>query len=319
MREVSRVERDSRIYVAGHTGLIGSALVRRLKKEGYTNLILRTRDQTDLTNKAQVEALFSETRPEYVFLAAARVGGIKANSTRPAEFIYENLMIQTNVIDLAWRYGVKRLMFFGSSCVYPKQAEQPMKEEYLMTGKIEPTNEPFGVAKLAGISMCRAYRAQYGVEFFTVIPANVYGVGDHFNEDAHVVSSLIMKFHRAKLEGHPSVTLWGTGRPRREFLYVDDLAEACLFLMNLKELPPDPINIGRGEDTSVRELAEIIKEITGFTGNIEFDTTRPDGNPRRLLDSSRMHGLGWRAKTPLEEGLKRTYRWYLECVEGQGA
>lgn len=303
------MDRNARIYVAGHTGLIGSAIVRKLKSLGYENIIAKTHQEIDLIERTKVTEFFEKETPEYVFLAAARVGGIYANSAYPAEFIFENLMIQTNVIDLAYRYGVKKLLFLASSCIYPKICEQPMKEEYLMTGPIEPTNEPFGVAKIAGVKMCQTYNRQYGTQFISVIPANVYGIHDHFNEEGHVIASLIKRFHEAKNKGDQTITVWGTGRPKREFLYVDDLAEACIFLMD-HYVENEPINVGTGVGTSVSELAELIKDITEFGGPIHYDPTKPDGNPIRLLDIERIKTLGWSAGISLKEGLRITYDWY---------
>ena len=303
------MDRNAKIYIAGHTGLIGSAVVRKLKSLSYKNIITRTHKEMDLTERDKAAEFFKKESPEYVFLAAARVGGIYANSTYPAEFIYENLMIQANVIDLSYRYGVKKLLFLASSCIYPKMCKQPIKEEYLLTGPIEPTNEPFGIAKLAGLKMCQAYKRQYGTSFISVIPANVYGINDHFDEDGHVLASLITKFHEAKGKGSNGVTIWGTGKPRREFFYADDLAEALIFLMDQYN-GDEPINVGTGLDTSIAELAEIIKREIGFKGDIDYDTTKPDGNPVRLLDISRINALGWEPKTRLEEGLRITYEWY---------
>jgi GDP-L-fucose synthase len=307
------MDRNAKIYIAGHTGLIGSAIVRKLKSLSYKNMITRTHREMDLTERDKAAEFFKKESPEYVFLAAARVGGIYANSTYPAEFIYENLMIQANVIDLSYRYGVKKLLFLASSCIYPKMCKQPMKEEYLLTGPIEPTNEPFGIAKLAGLKMCQAYKRQYGASFISVIPANVYGINDHFNEDGHVLASLITKFHEAKGKGSNHVTIWGTGKPRREFFYADDLAEALIFLMDQYN-GDEPINVGTGLDISIAELAEMIKREIGFKGDIEYDTTKPDGNPVRLLDISRINALGWEPKTRLEEGLRITYGWYKKVT-----
>jgi GDP-L-fucose synthase len=304
---------NTRVYVAGHTGLIGSAIVRNLKSMDYRNIITRTHKELDLTERNEVAELFRKEGPEYVFLAAARVGGIYANSTFPAEFIHENLMIQTNVIDLSYRYGVKKLLFLASSCIYPKICKQPMKEEYLLTGPMEPTNEPFGIAKIAGIKMCQAYNKQYGTNFVSIVPANVYGINDHFVEEGHVVASLIKNFHKAKVKGDESVTIWGTGRPKREFFYVDDLAEACMFLMD-RYSESEPINVGTGLDTSVADLAELVKRAVGFEGNISYDITKPDGNPSRVLDTSRMTALGWKSKTTLEKGLKITYDWFEQFI-----
>ena len=303
------MEQNAKIYIAGHSGLIGSAMVRKLWSCGYTHIITRTHTEMDLTERKKVKEFFERENPQYVFLAAAKVGGIFANNACPAEFIYENLMIQTNVIDLSYRHGVKKLLFFGSSCVFPKMCQQPMKEEYLMTGPLEPTNEPFGVAKLAGMMMCQAYDRQYGTNFISIIPANVYGINDHFSDEGHVVASLIKKFHEARVNREESVILWGTGKPKREFFYVDDLAEACIFLMN-EYNEGGAINVGTGVGTTITRLAEMIKGITGFRGNIDYDTTKPDGNPVRLLDISKIAGLGWKPKTQLEEGLRITYEWY---------
>ena len=359
---------DSRIYVAGHTGLVGSALLRRLQAEGYSNLITRTHAELDLERQSAVEAFFETEKPEYVFLAAAKVGGIWANKTHPAEFIYNNLVIQTNVIHSAWKAGVKRLLFLGSSCIYPRECAQPMKEEYLLTGPLETTNEPYAVSKIAGVEMCQSYNRQYGTNFISVMPTNLFGPNDNFHlESSHVLPALIRKFHLAKLAAQgawqaikkdeaiygpipedilanlisiskahgyevplpaarrplpadPAVMLWGTGSPRREFLHVDDLADACLFLMELTEeklrslLTAERfslINIGWGKDISIKELAMMIKDIVGFAGDIVFDATKPDGTPRKLLDVTRMAELGWKAKIPIKDGLKQTYSWYL--------
>jgi len=307
------LEQNAKIYVAGHTGLIGSAVVRKLLSLGYCNIVTRTHQEMDLTGRKKVERFFEKENPEYVFLTAAKVGGIFANTTYPAEFIYINLSIQTNVIDLSYRYGVKKLVFFASSCIYPKMCQQPMKEEYFMTGPLEPTNEPFAVAKLAGWKMCQAYNRQYGTNFITIIPANVYGTNDHFDEEGHVAASLIKRFHEAKVKREESVTIWGTGKPKREFLYVDDLAEACIFLMD-KYDESDAINVGTGNTITITELAEHIKIVTGFEGGITYDTSKPDGNPVRLLDTSRIRALGWKPKTLLAEGLGITYRWYKESL-----
>lgn len=307
------MNRDAKIYVTGHTGLIGLAIVRKLRALGYNNILTRTHQELDLIDRQAVEVFFAKEKPEYVFLAAARVGGIYANSIYPAEFIYQNLMIQINVIDLSYRYGAKKLLFLASSCIYPKVCSQPMKEEYLMTGPIEPTNEPFGIAKLAGIKMCQSYNSQYGTNFISVIPANVYGINDHFDEDGHVVASLIKRFHEAKTKGYKSVTIWGTGKPKREFLYVDDLADACIFLMD-RYNKSEVINAGTGYDTSIAELAELIKGVVGFKESITYDTERPDGNPCRLLDVNRINNLGWKAKIELKTGLDLTYQWYRKFV-----
>ena len=364
------MNKDSRIYIAGHTGLVGSALYRKLEAEGYTNLITRTHDELNLERQADVEGFFRKEKPEYVFLAAAKVGGIWANNTYPAEFIYNNLVIQTNVIHSAWKVGANRLLFLGSSCIYPRECPQPMKEEHFLTGPLEVTNEPYAVAKIAGVEMCQSYNRQYGTDFLAVMPTNLYGPNDNFDlETSHVLAALIRKFHLAKLavqgdwpgiqkdgahygpipeavlaslasiselHGHgssvpsdycpvpsqtqPAVVLWGSGRPRREFLHVDDLADGCLFLMNLereklnslltaKRLPL--INIGWGKDISIEELAILIKKTVGFDNDIVFDTTKPDGTPQKLLDVARMAELGWKAKISLKDGISQVYRWYL--------
>jgi len=304
---------DARIYVAGHRGLVGSAIVRRLEGAGFPNLILHTSQELDLRDQARVKEFFEREKPEYVFLAAARVGGILANMTYPAHFIYDNLMIQSNVIHQAFKTEVKKLLFLGSSCIYPKFAPQPMKEEYLLTGPLEPTNEPYAVAKIAGIKMCQAYNRQYGTNFICAMPTNLYGPNDNFDlETSHVIPALIRKFHEAKISGAKSVVVWGTGTPRREFLYVDDLADACLFLMeNCDAQHAEIINVGTGEDITIKELAEMIKNIVGFNGEIIFDPSKPDGTPRKLLDIGRIKELGWRPKTSLQEGLKKTYQSFL--------
>lgn len=305
------MKKNSSIYVAGHKGLIGSAIMRKLKLQGCKNIITRTHKELDLADKRKVESFFAKEKPEYVFLAAAKVGGIYANNAYPAEFIYQNLMIQINVIDLSYKYDVKKLLFLASSCIYPKTCKQPMKEEHLLTGPIELTNEAFAVAKLAGIKMCQAYNRQYRTNFISVIPANVYGINDRFDENAHVVSSLIKNFHEAKIKAQEGVTIWGSGKSKRDFLYVDDLADACLFLMknyNSSEI----INVGTGVETSIKELAELVRQITGFKGKIIYDTTKPDGNPRRFLDSSKIKALGWEPNIVLNKGLRLTYSWYKE-------
>jgi GDP-L-fucose synthase len=306
------MDRDARSYVAGHRGLVGSAIVRRLEAEGLDRLVTRTRAELDLTDRDAVEAFFADARPQYVFLAAAKVGGILANASYPADFIRENLAIQLNVIDAAHRHGVEKLLFLGSSCIYPKHAPQPMKEEHLLTGKLEPTNEAYAIAKIAGVEMCQAYARQHGDRYISVMPTNLYGPGDNFDlKTSHVLPALIRKFHEAKVRGEESVVIWGTGEPRREFLHVDDLADACVFLMREYE-DPDIINVGVGRDISVRELAELIREVVGYEGRIDHDTSRPDGTPRKLMDVSRLTGLGWTASIPLEEGVRRTYEWFLE-------
>jgi GDP-L-fucose synthase len=311
---------DTRIFVAGHRGLVGSAIVRRLEAEGCENLILQTRGELDLLDPSAVRYFFERERPEIIVLAAAKVGGILANSLYPGDFIYENLMIQSNIIHLSQKFGVKRLLFLGSSCIYPKLAPQPMKEEYLLTGTLEPTNDAYAVAKIAGIKMCESYNRQFGTNFLSVMPTNLFGPGDNFDLDnSHVLPALIRKFHEAKESGAASVTVWGTGSPRREFLYVDDMADGCVHLLGLDDeqfkelvvrLEPCLINIGMGKDITIKELAELVKEIVGFDGEIVFDTGKPDGTPQKLLDTSRMDELGWKAKVSLREGIGRTYQFY---------
>ena len=312
------IDKGSRIYVAGHQGLLGSALQRRLASGGYTNVVIAPRAAVDLTDSQAVQVFFERERPECVILAAARVGGILANRTHPGEFIHENLMIQASVLEAARLAGVGRLLFFGCGCVYPREAPQPMKEQDLHTGPVEPTSKPYAIAKLAGMTMCAAYARQYGVRFQPLIPASIYGPNDNFDpESSHVLAALIRKFHEAKEEGG-SVVIWGTGAPRREFVYADDLADACLFLLTLDDGAVDavlgpsgsPVNVGVGQDVAIRDLALLLKEATGFRGAIEFDASKPDGAPRKLLDSSRMALLGWRPKTSLEEGIRRTCEWY---------
>lgn len=347
------METDSRIFVAGHKGLVGSAITRKLQSEGYSNLVLRSHKELELMRQAEVEAFFKAEKPEYVFLAAAKVGGIMANNTCPAEFIYNNLMIQSNVIHASYEAGVKKLLFLGSSCIYPRECPQPMKEEYLLSGKLEPTNEPYAIAKIAGIRMCQSYNRQYGTKFVSVMPTNVYGPGDNFDlETSHALPALIRKFHEAKIreanlpevggrrleaEDKPKgitsdlkrsapptsserserssngsfVTLWGAGTPMREFLHVDDLADACVFLMKHYE-ESEIINIGVGKDISISELAELIKDIVGFKGSICYDPSKPDGTPRKLLDVGKLKRLGWQPKISLRQGIEMTYRWYVE-------
>jgi GDP-L-fucose synthase len=305
------MNRNDRIYVAGHTGLAGSAILRHLQADNYTGLVTRTHDELDLSSQSAVDRFFFETKPDYVFLAAARVGGIQANSRYPAEFIYSNLSIQTNVIHAAWKNNVKKLLFLGSSCIYPKFSPQPIREEYLLTGELEPTNEWYAIAKIAGIKMCQAYRRQYGLNAISVMPTNLYGPGDNFDlENSHVLPALLRKFHEAKMKKHNKVVIWGSGTPRREFLHVDDLADACVFLMQHYE-QEEIINVGSGKDISIHDLANLIRDITGFQGAFEFDTSRPDGTPRKLLDVSRLRDLGWRAGIELGQGIRDTYDWYV--------
>jgi GDP-L-fucose synthase len=300
----------SRIFVAGHRGLVGSAIVRGLEQTGRRNLLLRDRAELDLLDQAAVIRFFAEHRPEFVFLAAAKVGGIMANVTQPAEFLYENLAVQTNVIHGAWQHGARKLLFLGSSCIYPKLAPQPIKEEYLLTGPLEPTNEAYAIAKIAGLKLAAAYRAQYEFPAISVMPTNLYGPGDNFDlETSHVLPALIRRFHDAKISGAPEVTLWGTGTPRREFLHVDDLASAACLLMDTYD-GRDALNVGTGEDLTIAELAELVARVTRYSGRIRFDPSRPDGMARKLLDVSRIHALGWKARIPIEEGVASTYEWY---------
>lgn len=308
---------QDKIYVAGHKGLVGSALVRKLEAEGYRNLLTRSLGGLDLIRQQAVEDFFARERPDYVFLAAAKVGGIHANETLGGAFIYENLMIQSNILHAAYRQGVKKLLFLGSSCIYPKLAPQPIKEEYLLSGLLEPTNEPYAVAKIAGIKMCEAYNRQYGTSFMAVMPTNLYGPNDNFNlETSHVLPAIIRKIHEAKAGKSPSVTLWGTGKGRREFLYVDDLAEACVFLMQKYDAAKlgGIVNIGCGKDQTIHELARAIANVIGYTGKFSYDATKPDGTPQKLLDITRMTRLGWTAKTSLADGLRKTYEWYCASL-----
>lgn len=316
------VNKTSSIYVAGSGGLVGSALVRRLRADGYRNIVDPDRGRLDLTCQQAVADFFRREKPEYVFLAAAKVGGIHANNTYPAEFIYENLMIQANVIHHAYLNGVKRLLFLGSSCIYPKLAPQPMKEEHILTGLLESTNEPYALAKIAGLKMCEAYNRQYGTEFIAVMPTNLYGPGDNFHpENSHVLPALIRRFHEAREQSLPQVVVWGSGTPRREFLFVDDMADGCMFLMNLSREAlaaeflsypkPNFVNLGTGVDVTIRELAETVRDITGYRGEIVFDATKPDGTPRKLQDVSRITSMGWRAQTGLRDGIVETYQWFL--------
>ncbi len=308
------MEKNSKIYVAGHQGMVGSAVVRCLLKKGFENLVFQTSSELDLTRQSDVEQFFLHEKPDYVFLAAALVGGIMANQTYRAEFIYANLQIQNNVIHSAWKVGVKKLLFFSSSCVYPRLCQQPMKEEYLWTGPLEPTNEPFATAKLAGMSMCKAYNDQYGTSFLSVIPTNLFGPNDNYDpQQSHVMAALIQKFHNAKISGNKKVKIWGSGSPRRELMFVDDAANAGLFLMQNYE-SSKPVNIGVSEDQTVRELAELVKQVVGYEGGIVFDISKPDGIPRKLLDVSCMQGMGWKAQTNLEKGISKAYDWYLQSL-----
>ncbi len=308
------MQKTSRIFVAGHQGLVGSAIVRLLRREGFEDLIVRTRREVDLTSSAAVDTFFASERPEYVFLAAAKVGGILANSTYPADFLRDNLAIELNIIDAAWRNGVKKLEFLGSSCIYPKFAPQPIKEEYLLTGALEPTNEWYAIAKITGIKLCQAYRAQHGFNAISLMPTNLYGPGDNFDlQNSHVLPALIRRFHQAKLEKHGEIAVWGTGTPRREFLHVDDLASASVFLMRHYD-QPEAVNVGLGEDISIGELARLVATITGYAGGIVFDTSKPDGTARKLLDVSRLHAIGWHHSIPLEDGIRSTYQWFLQNV-----
>jgi GDP-L-fucose synthase len=318
------MDKNAKIYIAGHRGLVGSAIVRNLQEKGFTNLVTHTHAELDLTKQAATEAFFAEEKPDYVFLAAAKVGGILANNNYPAEFIRDNLAIQTNIIHAAYLNNVKRLMFLGSSCIYPKLAPQPMKEECLLTGPLEPTNRPYALAKIAGIEMCWSYNRQYGTKYLAVMPTNLYGPGDNYDlNNSHVIPALIRKFHEARQANAKEVVVWGTGSPKREFLYSEDMADACVFLMNLpdekydsllgsdespaSEFKPPLVNIGVGEDVTIRELAETVKQVVGYTGAIMFDSTKPDGTLRKLLDVSRMKSLGWQFKTPLCQGMEQTY------------
>lgn len=302
------MEKNSKIYIAGHRGMVGSAIHRRLVKEGFENFVFRTSDELDLRDQKAVADFFAKEKPVYVFLAAAKVGGIFANNTYRAEFLYDNLMIQSNVIEHSYRQGVKKLLFLGSSCIYPKLAPQPLKEDYLLTGLLEPTNEPYAIAKIAGIKMCDAYRSQFGCNFISVMPTNLYGPNDNYDlKNSHVLPALIRKFHEAKVNGQPEVIVWGSGNPRREFLHADDMADACVFLMkNYNEA--GLINIGVGDDLSIKELAELIKQITGYKGNIVFDSSKPDGTPRKLMDVTKLSSFGWKASIQLKEGITQVYK-----------
>jgi GDP-L-fucose synthase len=311
---MATIDRNARVYVAGHRGLVGSAIVRRLEGDGFENLIVRTRKEVDLTDPRAVDMFFETEKPEYVFLAAAKVGGILANATYPVDFLRDNLAIELNVLHAAHRNRVKKLLFLGSSCIYPKFAPQPMKEEHLLTGGLEPTNEPYAIAKIAGIKLCQAYRKQHGANFISAMPTNLYGPGDNFDlSSSHVLPALIRKFHEAKERGEPSVTVWGTGTPRREFLHVDDLADACLFLMD-NYSGDESLNIGVGKDVSIAELASLVGDVVGYEGEISYDTSKPDGTPRKLLDISKLNNLGWQARIPLRVGIEQTYRWFVSAL-----
>lgn len=312
---------DPRIYVAGHRGLVGSAIVRALQARGQRNLVIRSHEELELTDQAQVRAFFRSERIDQVYLAAARVGGIHANNTYPAEFIYDNLLVETNVVHEAWRAGVQKLLFLGSSCIYPRLAQQPIREDYLMAGALEPTNEPYAIAKIAGIKLCESYNRQYGTDYRSVMPTNLYGPGDNYHpENSHVIPAMIRRFHEARVGGLPEVVIWGSGKPMREFLYVDDMAAASVHVMNLApevyrgstDAMHSHLNVGTGVDVSIAELAHLVGEVVGYAGRIVFDTTRPDGTPRKLLDVSKLHALGWRASTPLREGLARAYAAFLD-------
>lgn len=306
------VELQAKIYIAGHRGMVGSAIKRALEKEGYANILTRTSSELDLTRQADVEDFFKEEKPDYVFLAAAKVGGIHANNTYRGEFIYQNLMIESNIIHSAYQQGVKKLLFLGSTCIYPKMAPQPLKEEYLLSGYLEQSNEPYAIAKIAGIKLCESYRRQYGVDFISAMPTNLYGPNDNYDlNNSHVLPALIRKFHEAKMEGKEEVEIWGSGSPMREFLHVDDLAEACVFLM--KEYSEEGfLNVGTGRDISIKDLALTIKDVVGFEGKLTFDTSKLDGTPKKVTDVSRLHNLGWRHKIDLIDGIRATYKAYAE-------
>lgn len=305
------MEKNARIYVAGHRGMVGSALVRRLRQAGYANLLTRTRAELDLLNQAATAAFLQQEKPDFIFMAAAKVGGIHANNSLRADFIYENLMVEANLIHGAWQAGVKQLCFLGSSCIYPRDCPQPIREGYLLTGPLEPTNEPYAVAKIAGIKLCESYNRQYGTRYFSVMPTNLYGPNDNYDlSNSHVLPALIRKAHEAKRRGDSELVVWGSGKPRREFLYVDDLADACVFLME-QEVRDGIYNIGAGEDVTIRELAETVMAVVGFAGRIAFDSSKPDGTPRKWLDVSRLGELGWRARIPLREGIALAYRDFM--------
>jgi GDP-L-fucose synthase len=309
-----------KIYIAGHRGLVGSAIVRQLESRGFTNLLMRTHKELDLTNQAQVQSLFKQEKPDYVILAAAKVGGIHANNTYPADFIYQNMMIEANVINSAYENKVKRLLFLGSTCIYPKVVKQPMREDALLTDVLEPTNEPYALAKIAGIKLCESYNRQHSTDFRSVMPTNLYGINDNFHpENSHVIPALMSRFHEAKVNNDAEVIVWGTGKAMREFLYVDDMAEASLFVLELDEKAYQTntksmlshINVGTGKDVTIKEMAETMKQVVGYEGKLTFDTTKPDGSPRKLIDVSRLSNMGWKYSIDLEEGLKKTYKWYF--------
>jgi nucleoside-diphosphate-sugar epimerase len=314
---------NDKIYIAGHRGLVGSAIVRQLESRGFTNLLIRTHKELDLTNQAQVQNFFQQEKPDYVILAAAKVGGIHANNTYPADFIYQNMMIEANVINSAYESRVKRLLFLGSTCIYPKAVEQPMREDALLTDVLEPTNEPYALAKIAGIKLCESYNRQHGTDFRSVMPTNLYGINDNFHpENSHVIPALMRRFHEAKANNDAEVSVWGTGKAMREFLYVDDMAQASLFVLELDEQTYKAntrpmlshINVGTGKDVTIKEMAETIKQVVGFKGGLSFDTTKPDGAPRKLIDVTRLENMGWVYNTDLEQGLKRTYEWYIDQI-----
>jgi len=315
---------NDKIYIAGHRGLVGSAIVRQLESRGFANLLMRTHKELDLTNQAQVQDFFEKEQPDYVILAAAKVGGIHANNTYPADFIYQNMMIEANVINLAYESKVKRLLFLGSTCIYPQAVEQPMREDALLTDILEPTNEPYALAKIAGIKLCESYNRQHGTDFRSVMPTNLYGINDNLHpENSHVIPALMQRFHQAKVDNDAEVVVWGTGNAMREFLYVDDMAEASLFVLELDEKTYQAntrsmlshINVGTGKDVTIKEMAEAMKEVVGFKGNLTFDTTKPDGAPRKLIDVSRLSDMGWNYNVDLKEGLINTYKWYLESCK----
>ena len=312
---------NDKIYIAGHRGLVGSAIVRQLEKKGFTNLLMRTHKELDLTNQVQVQTFFEQEKPDYVILAAAKVGGIHANNTYPADFIYQNMMIEANIINSAYENKVKRLLFLGSTCIYPKAVEQPMREEAILTDALESTNEPYALAKIAGIKLCESYNRQYSTDFRSVMPTNLYGINDNFHpENSHVIPALMSRFHEAKINNDAEVVVWGTGNAMREFLYVDDMALASLFVLKLDEKTYKAntkpmlshINVGTGKDVTIRKMAEIMKQVVGYEGNLTFDTTKPDGSPRKLIDVSRLSNMGWKYNVDLEDGLEKTYKWYLK-------